>query len=337
MKPLEGYTLLDFSPLLPGPWASEQLRQLGMRVIRIESPKYPDLLRMYPQAFDDINGGKETWTLDLKAPGALEEIKTRLHEVDVVLEAFRPGVMSRFGLGYDELSEAFPRLVYCSLTGYGQTGPLAKQAGHDLNFQALAGLLSYQGSAEPSPTSVQIADIAGGSYPAMVGILSVLLARDRTGLGRHIDISMAEGALALNTMAASETLGGQPAPTARTGVLNGGSFYGCYRCKDNRYLAFGGLEPKFFEALCHGLNRPEWVARFADFSAPGQAALKKDLAQQFATKPRDEWLQSLPTDCCLSPVLSLDEALSQRCFTEREMVVKETDGRRYLSTPIRFV
>lgn len=336
MNPLAGYTLLDFSPLLPGPWASEQLRQLGMRVIRIESPNKPDLLRTYPNAFKDFNGDKETWVLDLKAPGAIEQVKERLSDVDVVLEAFRPGVMSRLGLGYADLKSEFPALVYCSLTGYGQTGPLANTAGHDLNYQALAGLLSYQGGDKPAPTSVQIADIAGGSYPAMVGILSALLERSRTGCGQHIDISMADGALVMNAMAASETLGGQSAPTPQQGVLNGGGFYGCYRCRDGRYLAFGGLEPKFFQALCIGLERPQWVNRFADFSAATQQALRDDLNALFATRDRDDWLETLPDDCCLTPVLDLDEALSHPHFEERMTVQTTDEGRRTLSLPIRF-
>ena len=332
MTPLAGYTLLDFSPLLPGPWASEQLRQLGMRVIRVESPHHPDLLRTYPNAFRDINADKETWRLDLKAPGAVAEVKKRLAEVDVLLEAFRPGVMSRLGLGYDDLKTDFPALVYCSLTGYGQSGPLANTAGHDLNFQALAGLLSYQGGTEPSPTSIQVADIAGGSYPAMVGILSALLARERTGQGQYIDVSMADGALALNAMAASETLGGQAPPQARTGVLNGGGFYGCYRCKDGHYLAFGGLEPKFFQALCDGLQRPEWVTRFADFSPATQQSLREDLTALFATRDREDWLSRLPDDCCLSPVLDLQQALTHPQFVARGVITES--GK--LSVPVQL-
>ncbi|EAR08791.1 CaiB/BaiF CoA transferase family protein [Reinekea blandensis] len=332
MKPLTGYTLLDFSPLLPGPWASEQLRQLGMRVIRIESPRHPDLLRTYPNAFRDINADKETWVLDLKAPGAVDEVKARLPDIDVILEAFRPGVMSRLGLGYDQLIADFPELVYCSLTGYGQSGPLANTAGHDLNFQALAGLLSYQGGTEPVPTSVQVADIAGGSYPAMVGILSALLARERTGQGQYIDISMADGALALNAMAASETLGGQAPPQARAGVLNGGGFYGCYRCRDGRYLAFGGLEPKFFSVLCEGLERPDWVSRFADFSPATQQALREDLQALFVTRDRADWLRRLPEDCCLSPVLDLRQALSHPQFVARGAI---TDSGK-VSVPVQF-
>lgn len=336
MTTLHGVTVLDFSPLLPGPWASEQLRQLGAEVIRIESPAHPDLLRLYPDAFRDINADKDTWVLDLKAPGAVEAVRAKLKDVDVVLEAFRPGVMARLGLDYASLSALYPHLVYCSLSGYGQTGPLSAKAGHDLNYQALAGLLSYQGNATPAPTSVQIADIAGGSYPAMVGILAALFARERTGAGQYVDISMADGALALNAMAASETLGGQPSPQAGTGVLNGGSFYGCYRCKDDLYLAFAGLEPKFFQPFCAALGHPDWSNRCADLSPASQQQLKADLQALMVTRTREDWLQRLPDDVCITPVLTLEQALNHPQFAQRGVVDTDRNGRRKVRLPITF-
>jgi crotonobetainyl-CoA:carnitine CoA-transferase CaiB-like acyl-CoA transferase len=310
MSALQGLTVLDFSPLLPGPWASEQLREMGARVIRIESPKHPDLLRAYPHAFKAINGQKETWQLDLKSPDAIGQLKGELKNIDIVIEQFRPGVMKKLGLDFESLQAHNDQLIYCSITGYGQKGPLADKAGHDINYQALAGLASYGGSEQPVLTSVQVADIAGGSYPAIVKILAAIVERVRTGKGQYIDISMLDGAKKLNTMTGPEVIGGSPEPQPNGSLLNGGSFYDYYECADGQYIAFGGLEPKFYQAFCSTIDKPEWVSRFADMSTESQSGLKNDLRRFFKTRARDDWQPLFDADVCVTPVLRLSEVYS---------------------------
>jgi crotonobetainyl-CoA:carnitine CoA-transferase CaiB-like acyl-CoA transferase len=336
MKPLAGLNILDFSTLLPGPWATAQLQSMGAQVTRIESPTHPDLLRAYPNTFAQLNGEKNTLVLDLKDSTSIATIKQQLRDVDILLEQFRPGVMQRLGLGYDALKAEYPQLIYCSLTGYGQTGPLAMQAGHDINYQALAGLASYNGAATPVTTAVQIGDIAGGSYPAMVAILAAVIERQQTGFGQHIDIAMADGALALNTLTAPEVLAGQPNPKARGNLLNGGSFYDYYETADQQWLAVGALEPKFFNALCQALGKPEWVSRFADYSDANQQSLKSDLRALFLQRTLQVWLSVLNDECCVTPVLNLADALRHPQFVERGMVCVDDQGKRYLNVPIRF-
>jgi len=217
MKPLEGLKVLDFSTLLPGPYATMMLADLGAEVLRVESPVRDDLVRsMAPQidgqsaAFRYMNRGKQSMTLDLKHPDAKTVVHRLLADYDIVIEQFRPGVMQRFGLDFESLQSVKPDLVYCSITGYGQTGEWAQRAGHDLNFLALSGVASHMGRRDqgPCPLGIQVADVAAGSHPAVVAILAAVIQRDRTGKGSHIDISMADNSFALQALLAPGAING---------------------------------------------------------------------------------------------------------------------------------
>ena len=210
LGPLASLKVLDFSTLLPGPFASLLLADMGAEVLRIESPTRMDLLRVLPPHDQGVsashaylNRNKRSLALDLKQPEALEVIKQLLQDYDIVLEQFRPGVMERLGLGYEALKAINPKLIYVSITGYGQTGPYKDRAGHDINYLALAGLASYTGRAEsgPLPLGMQVADVAGGSLHGVIGLLAAVIARQQTGLGQHLDVSMTDCAFSLNAMA----------------------------------------------------------------------------------------------------------------------------------------
>ncbi|MCH8529710.1 MAG: CoA transferase [Saccharospirillum sp.] len=333
MGPLTGLKILDFSTLLPGPYATHLLSEMGAEVLRIVSPSRPDLMQQFPAIDDYLNGGKQRLLLDLTQPEVSSQVRELLADYDIVLEQFRPGVMGRFGLGYDDLQADFPALIYCSLTGYGQTGPLKDRAGHDINYQALTGVASYGGSEHPVLTATPVADLAGGSLHAVIAILAALNERHQTGLGQYLDVAMADAMLALNAMEAPQVLAGKPGPTPQSGWLNGGLFYDYYRCADDLWLAVGGLEPKFIQALCQGLGKAEWVPRFLDVSAESQHSLRFDLAELFASQTRAVWLARLESDCCVEPVLTLAEALQHPQFKARGMVDHQLG---HLGCPLRF-
>ena len=209
--PLAGLKILDFSALLPGPYASMTLADMGAEVLRIVSPGYPDLAAITPPFLPDgktsvaiayLGRGKRCMSLNLKHPQAVDVIHRLLDEYDILLEQFRPGVMAKMGLGYETLSEKHPNLIYCSLTGYGQNGAMSDRAGHDINYLARTGLMSYTGSKQTGPNLVgmQIADVASGSMNAIIGILAAVISRGATGKGQHVDVSMTDGAAAFNAL-----------------------------------------------------------------------------------------------------------------------------------------
>jgi alpha-methylacyl-CoA racemase len=317
-RALAGIKVLDLSRLLPGPFLTMILADMGADVIKVEAPGVGDYLRaMHPARqglsgrFLAVNRNKRSLVLDLKeAPGRLAFLRM-VERADVVVESFRPGVMARLGLGWDELRVRNPQLVLCSISGYGQDGPYRDRAGHDLDYVALAGVLAMGGarSGAPAMPGVQIADLAGGALWSATGILGALLGRERTGEGAHLDISMTEGALAL---LAAELGNLDTAPDARPSrgnqALNGGlACYRIYETGDGKHLAVGALEPKFWLALNQALGRAGHVAELA---APPekQEAIAAEVAAIFRTRTRDAWLATLAAhDCCCEPVLELDE------------------------------
>ena len=247
---LEHLRILDLTALWPGPLATVMLADLGADVLRLEAPDRPDLLQfLEPMDAGDagaawrmVNRNKRSLALNLKAPGAAAIVAQLVQTYDIVIEQFRPGVLQRLGIDYEELRKDQPRLIWCALTGYGQDGPYRDRAGHDLDFVALSGLASRM-SAGPSHPGALIGDAAGGSFPAIISILAAVIQRDRTGLGQFIDVAMADGALWLNAWPAAEALTTGAALPAGAHALEGGSLYGYYRCKDGGYLAMAALEP----------------------------------------------------------------------------------------------
>jgi len=217
MQLLNGLKVLDFSTLLPGPYASLMMADMGAEVLRVESPTRPDLVRALPPkdasgesaAHSYLNRGKKVIALDLKKPEAIEIVKQLVSEYDIVLEQFRPGVMSRLGLGYEQLKAINPKLIYCSITGYGQSGPFKDRAGHDINYLALSGVADYsrRRGEKPVPQGVQIADIAGGSHHAVMAILAAVIKRNNLNEGQYLDISMTDCAFSLNAMFGAGFLG----------------------------------------------------------------------------------------------------------------------------------
>ncbi|MHC8402282.1 CaiB/BaiF CoA transferase family protein [Pseudomonas sp. MDT1-17] len=350
LGPLASLKVLDFSTLLPGPFASLLLADMGAEVLRIESPTRVDLLRVLPPhdrgvsaSHAYLNRNKRSLALDLKQPEALEVIKQLLQNFDIVLEQFRPGVMERLGLGYDALKAINPKLIYVSITGYGQTGPYKDRAGHDINYLALTGLTSYTGRAEsgPLPLGMQVADIAGGSLHGVIGLLAAVIARQQTGLGQHLDVSMTDCAFSLNAMAGAGYLACGEEPGREDQMLNGGSFYDYYRSRDGRWFSVGSLEPAFMQQLCTALGRPELAAQGLSSKPAEQKALKSELKIEFETHDFAELCALFAgVDACVEPVLSVGEAVRHPQLKARELVAEVPSGdgttQAQMACPLKF-
>lgn len=353
--PLAGVRVLDLTRLLPGPYATLVMADLGAQVDKVEDPQGGDYTRQMPPLYGDesalfyaLNRNKRSLTLDLKKPEGVAALKRLARRYDVLVESFRPGVMEKLGVSYEALAAECPRLIYCSISGYGQTGPDRLKAGHDLNYMAKAGALGYGGERHgpPAHVGVQVADVGGGSLFSLVGILAALYERERTGRGRHLDISMTEGAIAFLHMHLSARLlvGPEGEPLERGAeALNGGyACYGLYRTADGRYLAVGALEPKFFMGLCQKLGRPELVDQAYDVHGGGSAAVRAELSRIFGAQPLSYWLEFLKgTDFCVEPVLEGGEVLSDPQHVARGMFVEARDEQRgatvtHVRTPLRF-
>ncbi len=313
MLPLESVRVLDLSRLLPGPYATLALADLGAQVDKLEDLEGGDYLRHMPPhhgndsaMFAALNRNKRSLALDLKQPEGKAAFLSILGRYDVLLEQFRPGVMDRLGIAYGTLHEHNPRLIICSLTGYGQTGPLRHAAGHDLNYLARSGVLGLQGpeGGTPQVPAFQIADI-GGALWSTIGIVTALYERTLTNKGKILDISMLEANMSFASLAFGNMLAGHP-PGRGNDTLSGGlSLYGVYRAKDG-FVTLAALEPKFwlkFAAAC-GVE--------ADLSAlmpgPHQTSLREQLAAVFASRTKSEWEAfGRQHDCCIEPVLTGDE------------------------------
>ncbi len=348
--PLASLKILDFSTLLPGPFASMFLADLGAEVIRIESPHRQDMVRLLPPFDGDtsawhglLNRSKRSLSLDLKTPGGIEVVKRLVMTYDIVLEQFRPGAMDRLGVGYEALSAANPRLIYCALTGYGQTGPYRDRAGHDINYLALSGVASHTGRRDggPLPLGVQVADVGSGSYNALVGILAAEVHRKETGEGQFVDVSMFDGALYWNAPAASNFLVGGEAPERERMPLNGGMYYDYYQTADGRYLSVGSLEPKFWTGFCQAIERPDLVDRGYDTDPDAQSQLKSEIQKAIATRPLEAWVEIFAAlDVCVEPVLNVPEVVQHPQTQARGMVVevpiRENETQRQIANPIKF-
>lgn len=312
--PLQGVRVLDLSRLLPGPYATLVLADLGADVVKVEDPAGGDYLRWMPPMagaqsgwFHALNRNKRSIGLDLRRPEGPAALLRLARRFDVVVESFRPGVMARLGIGWEELSRENPGLVLCSISGYGQDGPYRDRAGHDIDYVALAGVLAVNGPPDrPVPLGVQVADVAGGSWPAVTGILAALLGRAATGRGAWIDVAMAEGALAM--LALQQGAADAEGRALRRGgeQLNGGSAcYSVYRTRDGRFVALGALEPKFFRAFCEAAGRPELAALQFDGDGRGPRA---EVEAIFAARTWEEWREfAARHDVCVMPVLEGDE------------------------------
>jgi len=323
--PLTQMRVLDFSRLLPGPYCSRILADFGAEVIKIEQPSGGDWARYVPPLeegeslfFHALNRGKKSLTLNLKCDRGRTILLQLAETADVLLVSFRPGVMERLALGYETLAQVNPRLVYCSLTGYGPEGPYRQRAGHDLNYIGLAGLLDLGGPREglPSIPGVQVADLTGALWAA-VGILLALVARERTGRGQRVDASLLGGALSCLALPVARHLGGQhkgrgdsDGSTELAEVLTGGLVcYQVYETQDGGHVTLGALEPQFWTAFCQAVGREHLLAEQFAPAIPG-APVYEELRALFRTRTRQEWVAALAgVDACCEPVNSVAEAL----------------------------
>jgi len=338
-QPLAGLRVLDLSRLLPGPYATLVLADLGADVIKIEAPEGGDYLRWMPPltgkvswAFFALNAGKRSIAIDLKRPEGLAALKALALQADVLVESFRPGVMDRLGLGYAALAVDNPRLVYCALTGFGQTGPYRDVAGHDLNYMALSGALGLGGPVDrpPQVLPVQVADISGSLW-ALVAILAALHARNTSGQGRFLDVSMTDGVTGFLTAALAPHIGsGSAAPARGADVLTGGqACYGVYATGDGGFMSLAALEPKFWLVFCQKVDHLDWVKRQFD------PRLKDEVAALFATRPRAEWEAVFAgSEACVEPVLAPAEVAGHPLHVARGMLIT-SDGLTRIRTPTR--
>ncbi|MEC9082175.1 MAG: CaiB/BaiF CoA-transferase family protein, partial [Pseudomonadota bacterium] len=334
--PLANLKILDFSTLLPGPYATMMLADMGAEVLRIEAPDRVDLAKVMPPfdgkfstTFSYLGRGKQTLQLNLKQPESVEKVKQLVQDYDIVLEQFRPGVMDRLGIGYEVLKAINPKLIYCAITGYGQTGPYKDRAGHDINYLAISGVASHCGRADsgPPPMGIQIADVAGGSHHAVMGILAAVIKRQETGEGAFIDISMTDAAFALNAMAGAAALAGGQPQKPESGMLNGGTFYDYYQTRDGRWLSVGSLEPQFSSRLCDTLGLGELKSYALSQKPEHQKELKAAIKQKIAERSLAEWREVFAeVDACVEPVLTIEEAAEHPQLRARGMVVARDRG-----------
>ena len=295
---LEGITVLDFTRLLPGPFCTQLLCNLGAEVIKIEDPKLGDYMRSVPPIVHDVsypflmvNRGKRSLSVDLKTPEGQEIVHKLARGSDVVVEQFRPGVMARLRVAYDDLAMMNPRLVYCSFSGYGQTGPYKDLPGHDINFQALAGILGVTTGREdkaPAIPGVPIADLASG-FNAALAILAALRVRDRTGRGEFIDVSIYDTAVTLMVLGLARFLATGEEPVAGETLLTGSfPFYSLYETKDGRWLSVATVEPKFWSRMCELIGAPDLAEKqFKDGAE--RFAVAQALAERFRGRTLAEW------------------------------------------------
>ena len=331
---LEGLRVLDLSRLLPGGFCSLLLSDFGADVIKVEDTGMGDSVRWSPPYYEgaeptaksalflSLNRGKRSIRVNLKSEPGRGVLLRLVRDADVLLESFRPGVLDRLGVGYERLRAENPGLVYCAITGYGQDGPNRGRSGHDMNYLGLNGLLGLTGEAGGPPVQAagQIADLGGGALMAAVGILLALRERERSGLGQLVDCSMFDGALSWLGMLAAQAFATGQAP--RRGELGLAGRYNCYRpyeCADG-YVTLGALEPKFWQAWCEGVGRPDLLAHAYD--PPGSES-HAAVAEVFRQRTRDQWRAfASEHDCCLEPVLGLDEALESELVATRQMVIE---------------
>ena len=329
MGALDGYKVLDFSTLLPGPYATMTLEDLGAEVLKVSSKDKYDLVVNWPPVVEGtgvtgaqawLGRGKKTIYWNLKKPASLEAVKKLIKEYDIVVEQFRPGVMEKLGLSYEQLKAVNPRIIYCSITGYGQSGAFSKKAGHDINYISRSGIAASAGRQDGGPSlyNFQIADVAGGSLNAVISILAAIVYRERTGEGQYIDVSMQDSVIPFNSMDGASWFAGGSVPDRESGLLNGGGIYDFYQTKDGGYMSVGSLEPKFFAALCDGLGFPQW--RDGKILRSDQAMVKKAFREAFMEKTREEWTEVFSKlDACVEPVMSLEEVSSDEHLCSRGM------------------
>ncbi len=316
--PLTGVKVLDLTRLLPGPFCSQVLADFGAEIIKIEDTKLGDYNRWYPPLlgktsarFYAVNRNKKSVKLNLETKPGKEVFRKLIKQSDVLLESFRPGVMEKLGLGYDELNRINPRLVYCAITGYGQTGPYRNAAGHDLNFLNLAGISARIGHKNERPplAGIPIADIAGSLW-AVIAVLMALRAREATGKGQHCDVGMMDAVLSWLALSLTPFSVTGQLPARGSDLLNGGyAFYNIYPTADGKYVGIGALEEKFWSKFCTKIAKPEYVP--IQFDPSRQDEMITNLTSMFVQKNQAEWVEFFAdSDICFTPVQDMNDLFS---------------------------
>ncbi len=341
-RPLDGLTVIDLTRLLPGPMATMHLADLGAEVIKIEDPGGGDYARVMgamgegmSHFFALVNRNKKSLVLDLKQADDHAVLLALVDEADILVEGFRPGVMARLGLDYATLAARNPRLVYCSITGYGQTGPYAQRAGHDINYLGYAGVLDQTGVAGGSPAlcNLQIADLLGGTLTPLVGVLAAVIDARARGRGRYVDVAMTDAVLAHAIFPMVQVLAeGEPQPRGEDMLTGGVPCYAVYETRDGRHMAVGALEEKFWRLTCDTLERADLKRFHLSTSADGAWA-REQLQAIFRRRSMAEWTALFDgVDCCVTPVLRLHESLADPQLQARGMVI-EVGGQRQFGAP----
>jgi crotonobetainyl-CoA:carnitine CoA-transferase CaiB-like acyl-CoA transferase len=345
MQPLSGLLVLDFTTLLPGPLASLMLAEAGAEVIKIERPGGEDMRRFAPVVggesapFALLNRGKTGLALDLKSDTDRATLAPLIARADILIEQFRPGVMARLGLGYNDVARLNPKLIYCSISGYGQSGPRADEAGHDLNYIGNTGLLDLQPGPQDRPVvpPMLAADIAGGSFPAVINILLALRARDQSGQGCHLDIAMSDAmfTFAWYALALGAATGEFP-KRGELSLVGGSPRYQLYPTKDGRIVACGAIEQKFWQAFTAAIGLPPELADDGDAPKTTRMAV----GQLIAARTAEEWRPILAAaDCCATIVTPLEEAMRDPHFVARGLFAHEVDlgGKTVPALPVPIV
>lgn len=347
METLSNLKILDFSTLLPGPYATLMLADMGAEVLRVSSKSRYDLV--WEAGFKAENGltantmwlgrNKKSISLNLKTKEAIEIVKKLILEYDILIEQFRPGVMEKLGLSYEILKQINPKLIYVSISSYGQTGPIKNRAAHDINFLARSGIMNSSGrkSEGPTLTNTQIGDLAGGALHSIIGLLAAVNYRNITGVGQQVDISMIDVIMPLNTLSGTNyLLTGEEAK--REGEnFNGSNIYDFYETSDGEYMSVAPLEPKFLKTFCEVLDLPELLELGAYTT---DSIIKEKVKRIFKSKTKAQWTKIFePLDCCVEPVLNYEEAFNNNQAKAREIIVEVSDGNqkyKQFANPIKF-
>ncbi len=345
-KPLAGIRVLDLTRLLPGPVCTLHLADLGADVVKVEDAEAGDYAREMDAGpgemsvfFRLVNRNKRSICLDLKSSAGRDAFLGLARDAHVVVESFRPGVVDRLGVGYEAVGRVNPSIVYCSITGYGQTGPNRDFAGHDINYLGYAGVLDQTGGADGPPvlSNLQVADLLGGAQTGVIGILAALLDARSSGRGRYVDVAMTDAVLAHNVFSlhALQTRG-RTLPRGRDLLTGGFPCYRVYATQDDRHMAVGALEPKFWRLFCLTMKRPDWIELQFARGADGERTTA-EVAASFRTRPRSHWVDRFHgIDCCVTPVLTLEEALASDQVRARRTVVVDGDGLVQFAPPFRL-
>lgn len=339
MRALEGIKILDLSRLFPGPYCSMILADLGADVLRIEDRRFAGEGPGMPT----VMRNKRHMTLNLKHPQAKDIFYRLSQQADVILEGFRPGVTTRLEIDYESIKKINEKIIYCSVTGYGQDGPYRNMVGHDINYLSFGGVIGLNGAVEGNPVipPIQVADMAAGGMNAALGIMASLIARQRTGRGQYIDISMLDGIIAMLPFPVSLLWGLGLSPQRGDTLLSGRyPCYSVYETKEGGFISIGALEPRFWEALCRKLGREDFISSQYE-EGESREKMFSFLRGTFKKKTREEWMEELQgIDVCIGKVLSLEEALRDPQVASRRMVTEFQDAQKgkmkLLSSPLKL-